>query len=297
MNHLEEFSAHRGAVFGAAYRILGSVADADDVVQEAWLRWSRVDLEEVRRPRAYLIATATRLALDRVREVQRRRESYIGPWLPEPLTDRHTESTDPAAQAELASSLADSLSMAMQVVLSTLTPLERAVFVLRDVFDLPYAEVAATIGRSEPATRQLAHRARSHVQARAPRVAVDHRTQEEVLQRFFAALQGGSMTDLLQVLAPDAVLITDGGGRKQAALRPIHGADKIIRWLAGIMAKSSGDVTAEVIRLHDEPAMVLTLDGELDTLGMIRVEDGRIGELYLIRNPEKLVTLAAVLDR
>lgn len=279
------FTEHRSSVFGAAYRVLGSVADADDVVQDAWLRWSRVDLETVREPRAYLITTATRLALDRVREVQRRRETYVGPWLPEPLPD-----ADPAEKAELA----DSLSMAMLVVLSTLTPLERAAFVMRDVFDVPYADVAATLGRSEAAVRQLAHRARSHVQARAPRVQVDRRTHIEVLERFLAALGGGSLDDLLEVLAPDAVLITDGGGQKQAALRPITGADKILRFLSAVSGKDGpSDVT--VITMNGEPAVMITIGGEIDSIGMARIDLGRITELYLVRNPDKLLAVASAL--
>ncbi len=296
MNNLTEFTTHRSAVFGAAYRVLGSVTEADDVVQEAWLRWSRVDLAEVRDPRAYLVTTATRLALDRVRALQRRRETYVGPWLPEPLPGGQdalhpNRSVDPAEQVELA----DSLSMAMLVILSTLTPLERAAFVMRDVFDLPYADVAATLGRTEAATRQLAHRARSHVQARAPRVDVDQGTHEEVLRRFLAALEGGSITDLLDVLAPDAVLITDGGGRKSAALRPIHGADKIIRWLGGVIAKQVGVASVRTTELNGEPAVEFLLDGELDTAGMMRTENGRVTELYLVRNPEKLTALTRAL--
>jgi RNA polymerase sigma-70 factor, ECF subfamily len=282
--HLDAFTAHRSAAFGAAYRVLGSVSDADDVVQECWLRWSRVDLDGVRDPKSYLITTATRLALDRVREVQRRRESYVGPWLPEPLPDRPT---DPAELAELA----DSMSMAMLVVLSSLTPLERAAFVLRDVFDLPYADVAATLGRTEAATRQLTHRARSHVQARAPRVRVDPHTHEEVLRRFIAALEGGSISELLELLAPNAVLITDGGGKRKAALRPIVGAEKILRWLAGVASDESARGEARLIMLNGEPATAFVVDGEIDGVGMVRIEDERVTELYFIRNPDKLAGL------
>ncbi len=286
--HLAAFTAHRSAVFGAAYRVLGSVTDAEDVVQECWLRWSGVDLEQVREPRAYLVTTSTRLALDRVREVQRRREAYVGPWLPEPLPDRPSDqSNDPAELAELA----DSVSMAMLVVLSTLSPLERAAFVLREVFDLPYADVAATLGRTEAATRQLTHRARSHVQARAPRAPVDRSTHEEVLKRFVAALEGGSIAELLEILAPDAVLISDGGGKRQAALRPIHGAEKIIRWLAGVAAKQAGKGYAQLTSLNGEPAVMFIIDGEIDNVGMLRIEDDRVTELYLIRNPDKLAAL------
>jgi len=274
-----EFAEHRSVLVGAAYRVVGSVSDAEDVVQEAWLRWTGVDHDEVRDTRAYLIRITTRLALNRLREQKARREQYVGPWLPEPLaTD-----DDPEAAVELA----DSVSMAMLVVLETLSPLERATFVLREVFDLPYDEIADTLGRSEPAVRQLAHRAREHVQARQPRHHVDKARHDEVTMRFMQAAGSGDFDQVVALLAPDAVLISDGGGKKKAALRPIHGADKIARWLFAVIAENPG-FEIRMGTLNGEIAYI-AYDGEVpDTVAFLKTEDGLINELYLIRNPDKL---------
>ncbi|TDW66912.1 RNA polymerase sigma-70 factor [Kribbella pratensis] len=274
-----EFAEHRSVLVGAAYRVVGSVSDAEDVVQEAWLRWTGVDHDEVRDTRAYLIRITTRLALNRLREQKARREQYVGPWLPEPLaTD-----DDPEAAVEMA----DSVSMAMLVVLETLSPLERATFVLREVFDLPYDEIADTLGRSEPAVRQLAHRAREHVQARQPRHHVDKARHDEVTMRFMQAAGSGDFDQVVALLAPDAVLISDGGGKKKAALRPIHGADKIARWLFAVIAENPG-FEIRMGTLNGEIAYI-AYDGEVpDTVAFLKTEDGLINELYLIRNPDKL---------
>ena len=274
-----EFAEHRSVLVGAAYRVVGSVSDAEDVVQEAWLRWTGVDHDEVRDTRAYLIRITTRLALNRLREQKARREQYVGPWLPEPLaTD-----DDPEAAVELA----DSVSMAMLVVLETLSPLERATFVLREVFDLPYDEIADTLGRSEPAVRQLAHRAREHVQARQPRHHVDKARHDEVTMRFMQAAGSGDFDQVVALLAPDAVLISDGGGKKKAALRPIHGADKIARWLFAVIAENPG-FEIRMGTLNGEIAYI-AYDGEApDTVAFLKTEGGLINELYLIRNPDKL---------
>jgi len=274
-----EFAEHRSVLVGAAYRVVGSVSDAEDVVQEAWLRWTGVDHDEVRDTRAYLIRITTRLALNRLREQKARREQYVGPWLPEPLaTD-----DDPEAAVEMA----DSVSMAMLVVLETLSPLERATFVLREVFDLPYDEIADTLGRSEPAVRQLAHRAREHVQARQPRHHVDKARHDEVTMRFMQAAGSGDFDQVVALLAPDAVLISDGGGKKKAALRPIHGAEKIARWLFAVIAENPG-FEIRMGTLNGEIAYI-AYDGEVpDTVAFLKTEDGLINELYLIRNPDKL---------
>ena len=290
--HAELFMAHRPALVGAAYRVLSSVSDAEDVVQEAWLRWSQVELAEVREPRAYLLRITTRLALNRVREQQRRRETYVGPWLPEPWSGPLAAGggSDPGDAAELA----DSVSMAMLVVLSSLSPLERAVFVLREVFDVPFSEVAETLGRSEEAVRQLAHRARSHVQARTPQRPVDGRTHQAVTEKFLAAVQGGSIQSLLTMLAPDAVLTTDGGGLRQAALRPIVGADKIIRFLIGVVSKAEALSTSgtkpsfQLTTANGQAAIVALVDGVPDTLGLLGIDGSVVTELFLVRNPEKL---------
>jgi RNA polymerase sigma-70 factor, ECF subfamily len=277
-----EFAEHRSVLVGAAYRVVGSVSDAEDVVQEAWLRWAAIDHDDIRDPRAYLIRITTRLALNRLREQKSRREQYVGPWLPEPLaTD-----DDPAAAVELA----DSVSMAMLVVLETLSPLERATFVLREVFDLPYDEIADTLGRSEAAVRQLAHRARGHVHSRQPRHHVDKARHDELTMRFMQAAGSGDFDQVVALLAPDAVLISDGGGKKKAALRPIHGAEKIARWLFAVLAENP-DFEIRMGTLNDEIAYIAYDGDEPDTVAFLKTDDGRITELYLIRNPDKLTTV------
>lgn len=277
-----EFAEHRSVLVGAAYRVVGSVSDAEDVVQEAWLRWAAIDHEDVRDVRAYLIRITTRLALNRLREQKARREQYVGPWLPEPLAS----ADDPAAAVELA----DSVSMAMLVVLETLSPLERATFVLREVFDLPYDEIADTLGRSEPAVRQLAHRAREHVHARQPRHHVDKARHDELTMQFMQAAGSGDFDQVVALLAPDAVLISDGGGKKKAALRPIHGADKITRWLFAVIAENPS-FEIRMGTLNGEIAYIAYDGDKPDTVAFLKTSDGLITELYLIRNPDKLAHL------
>jgi RNA polymerase sigma-70 factor (ECF subfamily) len=274
------FVAHRNLLFTVAYEMLGSAADAEDVLQETWLRWAEVNLSEVRDVRAYLVRITTRLALNRIRTMSRRRESYVGPWLPEPLLT----SPDVAEDVELA----DSVSTAMLLVLETLGPTERAVFVLREVFDLPYDEIAAAVDKTPAAVRQIAHRARNHVDARRPREVVDGAEREAVTERFMAAVATGDLQSLMDVLAPDVVLITDGGGVKQAALRPIHGVTKVLGFLVGVMAKAEGQPSAERTTVNGGVGIRLLLDDELDTIATMRVENGLVTGLYLVRNPDKL---------
>lgn len=278
-----EFDEHRRALVGAAYRIVGSVADAEDVVQETWLRWAAADSSEVRDVRAYLIRIATRLALNRLREQQARREHYVGPWLPEPT----------ASGPEDAVEVADEVSMAMLVVLETLSPLERAAFVMRDVFDVPYSEIAATLDRSEAAVRQLAHRARSHVEARQPRQSVDRDRHAEVTARFLRAAEDGDIDGVVSLLAPDVVLLTDGGGKRKAAQRPIYGADKAARWLLAVMEQPDiADPKVRLTELNGEPAIVAYDGDRPDTVGFVKIGDaGMITEIYLIRNPDKLAAV------
>ena len=209
-----------------------AASDAEDVVQEAWIRWSGVDHDTIDEPRAFLLTVTTRLALNRLRQLATRKESYVGPWLPEPVA------TDPRGDGEAAAQLADEVSMAMLIVLESLSPLERAAFVLTEVFGMSAPEVAEALDRSPAAVRQLVHRARSHVEARQPRHVVDENRHREITERFIAAARGGDLTALIEVLSPDVVLVTDGGGIKQAALRPIHGADKVLRWLAGVLEQA-----------------------------------------------------------
>ena len=220
----DAFARHRRLLFTVAYEMLGSTTDAEDVVQETWLRWANVDQSVVRDPRAYLVRIVTRQALNRLRTVSRRREDYVGEWLPEPLGT----SPDVADDVELA----ESVSMAMLTVLETLGPTQRAVFVLREVFDTPYDEVAETVGKSPAAVRQVARRAREHVAARRPRVRVSRAEQEQVVERFLDALQSGDVNRLLAVLAPDVVLVSDGGGIVPMVRRPVEGADQVARLLA-----------------------------------------------------------------
>jgi RNA polymerase sigma-70 factor (TIGR02957 family) len=274
----DPFVEHRGLLFTVAYEMLGSTADAEDVLQESWLRWDTVDKDEVRDPRAYLVRIVTRQSLNRLRTLQRQRETYVGPWLPEPLV------TSPDVLEDI--ELAESVSFAMLLVLETLTPLERAAFVLREVFDFGYDEIAAAIDRTPAAVRQLVARARNHVQARRPRFERPAEI-EEITGRFLAAAATGEIQPLLDVLAPDVVLLSDGGGKKQAALRPLHGADKVARWLVGVGAKTPISDARWVVA-NGNVSVLLYVDGELDSVGTVYAVDGKITEIYLVRNPDKL---------
>jgi RNA polymerase sigma-70 factor (TIGR02957 family) len=280
MSATDAFVQHRNLLFTVAYEMLGSAADAEDVLQETWLRWADVDRVEVRDERAYLVRITTRLCLNRMRTVARRREAYVGPWLPEPLLT----TPDVAEDVELA----DSVSTAMLLVLETLSPTERAVFVLREVFDLPYDEIAAAVDKSPAAVRQVAHRAREHVEARRPRAAVTARERDEVIARFLGAAATGDLQALMDVLAPDVVLLTDGGGVKKAALRPIHGRDKVTRFLEAVMPDG---FVADAVVVNGSPALRIAVDGEVDAVASLLVEDGRVTGLYIVRNPAKLARL------
>jgi len=275
----EAFLAHRNLLFTVAYEMLGSAADAEDVLQETWLRWAGVDLGIVENQRAYLVRIATRQALARLRTLGRRKESYIGPWLPEPLLT----APDVAEDVELA----ESVSMAMLLVLETLTPTERAVFVLREVFDLGYDEISDAIDKTPVAVRQIAHRARAHVAARRPRGVASAGDARSALEAFQRATETGDLQGLLDILAPDVVFLGDGGGVKQAVLRAVVGADKVARLLAvGLGRIAAGSL--QPAQVNGYPALVLRLDGEVDTVVAVRIDDGLITGLYAVRNPEKL---------
>ncbi|GAA2404892.1 RNA polymerase sigma-70 factor [Nonomuraea africana] len=289
----EIFQEHRGLLVGVAYRILGSAADAEDVVQEAWLRWSGVDHETVADPKGYLIRVTSRLAIDRLRWAQSRRESYVGPWLPEPIGT----TPDVAERAELA----DSVELALLVVMETLSPLERAVFVLREAFDLPFSEIAEVIGRSEAATRQLAKRAREHVQDRRPRFGADRARRREITERFINASAGGDLEALMALLSDDVTLVGDGGGKARAPLRVLAGrekvgrfltavatADDIAKFMASIGVDDYADLTFEVTSVNGGPAVVMSAAGRVVTVISLVVADGRIDTIYLIANPEKM---------
>jgi RNA polymerase sigma-70 factor (ECF subfamily) len=304
------FAEQRDYLVGVAYRILGRVADAEDVVQEAWLRWTRRDPGEVQDARAFLTRVTTRLALDRLRRIKARREEYAGPWLPEPLLADAT-SPDPSEQVELA----ESISLAMMVVLETLSPLERAVFVLREVFGLSHAEVGEAVGRSEAAVRQLDARARKHVHERRPRFQSDPATRRQVTERFLAACTTGDVNTLMAILAPDVTLVADGGGKARAPRVPLHGVPAVMRFLAAILQPRGTAKFLESIGVRDPgatedapdprdtfdigmenvnggPAIVATLGGRVVTVAALDVVDGRVQTIHLIANPEKLAAMS-----
>ncbi|GIG20567.1 RNA polymerase sigma24 factor [Cellulomonas chitinilytica] len=281
----DPFVTHRSLLFTVAYEMLGSAADAEDVVQETWLRWADLGEDaraEVRDARAYLVRITTRQALNRLRTLARRREEYVGEWLPEPLLT----SPDVAEDVELA----ESVSFAMLTVLETLGPTERAVFVLREVFDTPYDEIAAAVGKSPAAVRQIAHRSREHVDARRPRRQVSRAEQAEVVERFLAAVRAGDLDGLLRVLAPDVVVVADGGGVVSAALRPISGAERVATFLS-MLAATVTDFTTAPMSLNGGPAARVDLSGELNTAMSLVIEDGRISRIYAVRNPHKMSRL------
>jgi RNA polymerase sigma-70 factor (TIGR02957 family) len=290
---LESFDRHRRLLFTVAYQMLGSVADAEDTVQDAWLRWSAADRGAVADERAYLVRVVSRLALDRLRSARAQRETYVGSWLPEPLlTGPATDAApDPAEAAELG----EQVSLAVLVVLETLSPVERAVFVLREVFGMSWSEVAGVLDRSEAAVRQLGHRAREHVQARRPRFDTDRRSAREVTERFLAAAIGGNVESLLAAMSPGVVLLSDGGGKVKAPRRAIEGADKVARFLAAV-APQGADVPglrAGVAEVNGAPAVVAwTDDGPYLALQLVLV-DGLVEQVLFIANPEKLAGIAA----
>ncbi|MFD0262490.1 RNA polymerase sigma-70 factor [Kitasatospora indigofera] len=270
-------------LFGIAYRMLGSVADAEDLVQDSWLRWSQVTAR-VGNPGAFLARTVTNLALNRLSSAAVQREAYVGPWLPEPLV------TAPGAAEEV--EMAESVSYAMMVVLESLSPLERAVFVLKEVFGFSYPEIGEALERSEASVRQVGHRAKSHVQARRPRFDAPPEVRRQVTDEFLAACLGGDLNRMLELLAPSVTAWSDGGGRVKAAIRPIDGADKVARFLLGVLANQP----LENMRVHDvdvngRPGLVIDAAGQVDSVVVLEIEDGRIGELRILRNPEKLTHL------
>ncbi|MFC9293669.1 RNA polymerase sigma-70 factor [Streptomyces sp. NPDC057011] len=279
----EAFVAHRKLLFTIAYEMLGSAVDAEDVLQETWLRWTGADLDSVREQRAYLVRITTRQALGRLRTLGRRKESYVGPWLPEPLLT----APDVAEDVELA----ESISMAMMLVLETLAPTERAVFVLREVFDLGYEEIAEAVDKTPAAVRQIAHRARAHVAARRPRGAVSRGEARAALGAFQRAVETGDLQGLLDLLAPDVVALSDGGDIKQAVPRPIVGAEKVGRMLAAGVAVWGPVATVEPAQINGHPALVVRIDGEIDLVVALRIDEGAITGIYSVRNPEKLTRM------
>jgi RNA polymerase sigma-70 factor (ECF subfamily) len=275
------FEDHRELLVAVAYRVVGTVADAEDVVQDAWLRWRDVDHATVADVRGYLVTVTTRLAIDRLRRA--RRESYVGPWLPEPVLTEAPTPYDAVARA-------DSVSMALLVVLETLSPLERAVFVLHEAFAFGYPEIARIIGRSVPAVRQLGHRARAHVRARRPRYEPDPGVRRAVTERFLTACLDGDLATLLEVLAPDVTLWADGGGRAPAPRRPLHGADQVARFFAATAAKIPPGTTVRAIEANGGPAALTLLDGVPYAVFVLDLaqDDHRVTAIRVVANPAKL---------
>lgn len=279
----ETFVAHRNLLFSVAYEMLGSAADAEDVLQETWLRWIKVDPERVRDQRTYLARITTRQALNRLRTMRRRKEAYVGPWLPEPLLT----TPDVAEDVELS----ERVSTALMLVLETLSPTERAVFVLREVFGFSYGEIGAAVGKTAAAVRQIGHRARRHVDARRPRNVVSPHEARAALRAFQRAVEERDLQGLLDVLAPEVVAIGDGGGVKQAPPRPLVGAGKVARFILGGIHRftaSGGTFSSEPTVVNGNPALLVRVDGALDGILTVRVQDTRITGLYYVRNPAKL---------
>ena len=291
--HAERFTHLRPLLFTIAYEILGSTTETDDVLQESYLRWAEVDLTTVRDTKSYLAKLVTRQALNALRADARRREEYVGPWLPEPLL---LDEQDPSADVVLA----ESVSMAMLVLLESLSPDERAVFVLREVFGFDYDEIASAVGKSVAAVRQIAHRAREHVQARRKRFEpVDRKQSEEITAQFFAAAASGDVQTLVSMLAPDAVWIADSGGKVSAARRPVVGADKVARALAGLARIGLPDMRIQLTTCNSAPAVMIYSGDRLDIVITVEVTDGKISKFYAIRNPDKLAaaTVAREISR
>ncbi|MCO4699057.1 RNA polymerase sigma-70 factor [Streptomyces sp. RO-S4] len=284
------FQEHRRLLFSVAYRLLGSAADAEDAVQDAWLKWSAADRSQVADPKAYLTRIVSNVALERLRSARHRRETYVGPWLPEPIL---TEADTAEAVVD-----AESVSTALLVVLETLSPLERAVFVLREVFGFGHAEIAEAVERSETAVRQTAHRARAHVRARRPRFGADRSRQREVTERFLAATAGGDVNALMELLSPDVTLWTDGGGKVRQALRPVVGADTVAAWFAAVgtvtyQGVDPADMRAELVELNGGPGLVFRAPGRvISTVTFDFDADGRITALHNVANPDKLRAVA-----
>lgn len=291
-NPSQVFERHRTLLVGVAYRVLGSVADAEDVVQETWLRWSAADRADVRDPRAFLTTTAARLALNALRSRQARRESYVGPWLPEPMLTNSVAPGPPSDASDPADPIdsilqAENVSLAFLVVLESLTPLERVVFVLHDLFGFQYEEVAGALERSEPAVRQLASRARRHVREHRRAALSDPVEHSNVTKAFMHAAVDGDVSALLGVLAPDVIIFTDGGGQTKAALRPIHGAVKAARFLAAISGDAAG-ITWELSSLNGQTGVLLHLGNKLIGTVDLDTAEGKVNTLRVQLNPAKL---------
>ena len=282
MSHLETFNQHRSLLFAIAYRMLGTVTDAEDMVQETFLRWQHATEETVQSAKTYLSTIITRLCIDHLRSARVQREQYVGPWLPEPIMTKHAE--DPAAQVELA----DSLSMAFLVILERLSPIERAIFLLRDVFEYDYDEIAQMVGKSPTNCRQILRRSRQHIAAQRPRFPVSPQQQEQITIQFLEATTQGNLQGLMSLLANDVTFWSDGGGQVAAALKPVQGAMKVARFLLAIRSKWLSTAVADVIKVNGQPGIITFVDGTIHSVATFEIGDGAIRSIYMVRNPEKL---------
>jgi RNA polymerase sigma-70 factor (ECF subfamily) len=285
MSHLETFNQHRLLLFAIAYRMLGTVTDAEDVVQETFLRWQQTAEATVKSAKTYLSTITTRLCIDHLRSARVQREQYVGPWLPEPIMTQQTD--DPAAQVELA----DSLSIAFLVVLERLSPIERAVFLLREVFDYNYDEIAQMVGKSPANCRQILRRSRQHIAAQRPRFPVSHQQQEQITAHFLQASTQGDLQGLMALLAKDVTYWSDGGGQVAAALKPLQGAMKVARFLLALRSKWLSTSVVHVIEINGQPGMIALVDGCIHSVTTFDIVDGYIQSVYTVRNPEKLKRL------
>jgi RNA polymerase sigma-70 factor (ECF subfamily) len=282
------FEEHRPALARLAYRMLGSLADADDVLQEAYLRWARRDQVTVKSPRAYLLSVVTRLCIDLRQSIDSRRITYVGPWLPEPVVESF--GTDPGASIETV----ESVSLALMFILESLSPVERAAYLLRRIFDYDYEEISEVLEKSEPACRQIVSRAEQRIHEKRPRFVPDAEVAERVTESFMQACSTGDLDGLKRLLAADAVLYSDGGGKVHAALAPILGADRVARFFTGIIKKAPPDMQVHRVRVNGLPGLVTMIDGRLSDVLALDVVDGRIAGCFVIRNPDKLTRVTQV---
>jgi RNA polymerase sigma-70 factor (ECF subfamily) len=285
MARAEDFEQHRSLLFSIAYRMLGSVADAEDIVQEAFLRWREVPEAEVRSPRSFLSAVVTRLSIDWLRSARARREEYVGPWLPEPLLSERAE------EVAVLDELDESLSMSFLVLLESLNPVERAVFLLREVFAYDYEEISHIVGKSEANCRQIAHRARQSVAARRPRFERSPEQEERLTRQFVEACMNGDMQGLVGLLSEDVTLWSDGGGKVAAAPYPIHGPERVARFLLGVLRTVPPGFSARRVRINGGPGVVGYVDGHPTSVVALDVADGRLRGVRIVVNPEKLRTI------
>ncbi|RPJ24761.1 MAG: RNA polymerase sigma-70 factor [Chloroflexi bacterium] len=288
-NDLQKFETQRALMFSIAYRMLGSVAEAEDILQEAFLRYQNTSRAEIVSTKAFLSAVVTRLCINRLTSAQNQRETYLGPWLPEPILTMPAESADAVQRLELH----ESLSMAFLILLEQLTPFERAVFLLRQVFDYEYQEIAEVIGRDEGACRQLFSRAKKHIAENRPRFKPNPEAQREMLERFIAAVRAGEVEGLLQLLSADVRLWIDGGGKARgAALEPLHGREAVARFVIAAPRLAMGPLEPHIVMVNGEPALLLRTEGQARFVVMISVDQTNVSEIRIMGNPDKLKGVA-----